>query len=448
MPGSAVDTISVAELTRRLRRAVEPVSAECWVEGEVSALKRASSGHAYFSLKDEAEPAVVECVMYKFYAQRARRHLLDGARLQVLGKATVYAPRGRLQLVVEAARPAGRGALLEALERLKEKLKSEGLLDASRKRPLPGSPRVIGLVTSASGAAFHDICTVAFRRGGAHLVLSPAAVQGDAAPQSLMRALDLIEALPDLDVIILGRGGGSAEDLMAFNQEQLVRRVARCRVPVVSAVGHEIDLSLTDLVADVRAATPSQAAELVVPDGVARVEALKRTERQLKRVISTRLLHQRAQVSRLRVSMSDPRFLIAERQQYADDLRLRLERTARRRTRVQRQRLERLRDRLLRRHPRVVVANALAELSPLAGRLSAAMRRRVQLARGSLDERASHLSGLSPLGVLRRGYAIVKKKNGQIVLSPQQVAEGEAVSVRVHRGQFGVRVLANEREDR
>src|SRR5882724_632891 len=277
------EVVSVSELDRRLRRSVEDASAKLWVEGELSSLKRAPSGHVYFSLKDEAEDAIIECVMYRFNAMRARRHLNEGARLQLNGQATVWAPRGRLQFVANEVRPAGRGALLEALEQLKQRLAGEGLFSLERKRALPAEPRVVGVVTSARGAAFHDIVSVAFRRGDVKIVLAPALVQGEGAPESLIRALDLIERYPGLDVVVLGRGGGSGEDLMAFNDERVVRRVARMRVPVVSAVGHEVDFSLTDLVADVRAATPSQAAELVVPELRARTAAWQRAHGALQR---------------------------------------------------------------------------------------------------------------------------------------------------------------------
>ena len=209
--GSPEEVISVAELDRRLKRAVEAVTGREWVEGEIASLKLAPSGHAYFSLKDEREDAIVECVMYRMNAQRARRHLTDGARVQLFGRATLWAPRGRLQLVAESLRPAGRGALLEALEKLKARLLAEGLFAPEKKRPLPAEPRVVGVVTSAAGAAFHDIRTVAFRRGGVRLVLSPAVVQGEAAPESIVRAIDLLERYPGLDVMIVGRGGGSAD---------------------------------------------------------------------------------------------------------------------------------------------------------------------------------------------------------------------------------------------
>src|SRR5450432_418376 len=378
------EVISVSELDRRLRRSVEDVSSQVWVEGEVSSLKRAPSGHVYFSLKDEVEDAIIECVMYRFNALRARRHLNEGARLQLIGQATVWAPRGRLQFVVNEVRPAGRGALLEALEQLKERLAKEGLFAVERKRPLPAEPRVVGVVTSKSGAAFHDIVTVAFRRGDVKIVLAPALVQGEGAPETIVRALDLIERYPGLDVVIVGRGGGSGEDLMAFNDERVVRRVARMRVPVVSAVGHEVDFSLTDLAADVRAATPSQAAELVVPELRARAAVLQRARHALQRAARARLMHLRTRIERARSRLSDPRFTIAERQQELDELHTRLRRRTTQTVASQRAALELLTRRLYTRHPRAVLASARADLGPLNVRLANAAQRRLARAESRL----------------------------------------------------------------
>ena len=219
--------LSVADLDRRLKRAVEGAAGDVWVEGEVSGAKPASSGHVYFLLKDEREDASIECVMYRSASLRSRQLMRDGARVQLRGRATVWAPRGRLQFTAEHARPAGRGALLEALEALKTRLLAEGLFAPERKRSLPSDPRVIGVVTSRSGAVIHDITKVAFRRGAVRIILSPALVQGPAAALHLIEALDLLEQLRDLDVIIIGRGGGSADDLMVFNDEAVVRGVHR-----------------------------------------------------------------------------------------------------------------------------------------------------------------------------------------------------------------------------
>ena len=436
----AEEAIGVAELARRLRRAVEGVTGKEWVEGEVASLRVAASGHLYFCLKDEREDAMIDCVMYRTQALRARRHVIDGARVQLFGRATVWAPRGRLQLVAEAARPAGRGAILAALEALKEKLRAEGLFLPGRKRALPREPRVIGVVTSAHGAAIHDIVTVAFRRGGVRILLSPALVQGDGAAASIVLAIDRLEQVRDLDVLVIGRGGGSSDDLMAFNDERVVRRVAAARVPVVSAVGHEIDTTLTDAVADVRAATPSEAAELVVPDSVARASALSRAETALIRAMHSRLLEDEHVVSRLRGKIGDPRFLIAEKQQYLDELSLRLERRVGRDTAQRRAALESLRQRLSARHPRAVVAEARARLGPLRERLGAAAELRVEAARGALGEVVAGLDALSPLAVLSRGYAIATTSAGRAVRSSSEVKAGDELSIRLHEGRLDATV--------
>jgi exodeoxyribonuclease VII large subunit len=437
------DVITVGELDRRLRRAVEVASDDFWIEGEVASLKRAPSGHVYFTLKDEREDAVIDCVMYRFDAQRARRVLTEGARLQLKGRATVWAPRGRLQLVGTLARLAGRGELLLALEKLKELLAKEGLFDAARKRALPKAPRIVGVVTSGSGAAFHDIRTVAFRRGGLKLVLAPALVQGEAAAPSIVAALDLLERYPGLDALIVGRGGGSGEDLMAFNDERVVRRIARCKVPVVSAVGHEVDITLTDLVADVRAATPSQAAELLVPDRAQQREALARCERHLVRAQVSFMAAVHARLSRLTYRVTDPRFVIAARQQELDEL-------AERMTRVTRQRLVRSRrahndllQRLAHRHPERVLSRARGQLAQLSGRLATAARFELGQRRKAFGTRAAQLHALSPLAVLGRGYAIALR-DGLPVLSSQELSPGDHVQVRVAHGAFRARVTQIE----
>lgn len=437
---SGAEVVSVAELDRRLRRAVETTTGDFWVEGEVTSLKQAASGHSYFCLKDEREDAVIDCVMYRFDAQRARKHLKDGARLQLWGRATVWAPRGRLQLVGTFARPAGRGALLEALEALKRRLDAEGLFALEKKRPLPLDPHIVGVVTSAHGAAFHDIRTVAFRRGSVRLVLAPALVQGDGAPDSLVAALDLLERYRGLEVVIIGRGGGSGEDLMAFNDERVVRRVAAFRVPVVSAVGHEVDISLTDLVADVRAATPSQAAELVVPDDRARRDVLQRRRSALERALRSRLELERARLAHLQAALGDPRFIMVQRQQELDELVERLRRRAERSLRLRASRVAGLERRLQSRHPRTVIARARGDAGPLKVRLVAAVERRLARNRSALADAVARLHALSPLAVLSRGYAIATRADGRALRDVSEIARGERVSVRLSRGHFAAEV--------
>lgn len=433
------EAVSVADFVKRLRRAVEATAVRDWIEGEVASLKSAPSGHLYFSLKDEREDACLECVMYRREALRGRRYVIQGARVQIRGRPTVWTPRGRLQFVADGARAAGRGALLAALEALKEKLRAEGLFDPARKRPLPQDVRIVGVVTSAHGAAVHDIVTVAFRRGSVRIVLSPALVQGEGAPASILTAIERLERYPGLDVVIIGRGGGSGDDLMAFNDERVARRIAKIRVPVVSAVGHEVDTTLTDWVADVRAATPSQAAELVVADASVREEALSRAKIALARAMHARVLEDEHTLERLQSRLTDPRFVIAEKQQLLDDFLTRLERRATRESSRRRTALDALRSRLSARHPRAVVEHARAELGPLSARLSAAIERRLGSARGELGQSASRLDALSPLNVLSRGYAIATHE-GRALRRATDVRRGDAITLRLHEGRVGATV--------
>jgi exodeoxyribonuclease VII large subunit len=279
------------------------------------------------------------------------------------------------------------------------------------------------------------------------LVLAPAVVQGEAAPDSIVRALDLIERYPGIDVVIVGRGGGSGEDLSAYNDERVVRRVAKMAVPVVSAVGHETDVALTDLVADVRAATPSQAAELVVPDRRARSAALARCRAALDRVLRSYFALERSRLARLRAELGDPRFIVVERQQELDELSVRLERQFERDLASRRGELESLRGRLLAEHPRAVLARSRARLGPLRVRLDAAASRHLQRTRGRLAGAATRLDGLSPLAVLGRGYAIATGADGRAVRDARALAPGDAVSVRVLRGSFAARVTEVEPGD-
>jgi exodeoxyribonuclease VII large subunit len=433
--------LSVGELDRRLKRAVEGVGPAVHVEGEVSGLRPAASGHAYFILKDEVEEAMIDCVMYRSAPPRSRRLLAEGARVVLIGRPTFWAPRGRLQFTAEEARPAGRGALLEALERLKEKLSAEGLFDPERKRRLPAEPRVIGVVTSAGGAAIHDIVTVAFRRGAAKILLSPALVQGAGAAAQMIKAIALLERVPEVDVVILGRGGGSAEDLGAFNDEQLVRKVAASRVPIVSAVGHEIDTTFTDLAADARAATPSQAAELLVPDSEAREAALEHLRARLEQALDRTLEDAQDELDRLAARLGTPERLLAPRRQRVDDALERIEAAAGRIVRERRGAVSRLERRLAARHPMALISAAHGALAPLELRLVSAMRRGLAERRRALAHDAGSLDALSPLAVLGRGYAIATTPSGKAIRDAREVSPGDPLDLRVHSGRIRATVV-------
>jgi exodeoxyribonuclease VII large subunit len=432
--------LSVGELDRRLKRLVENGGARVHVVGEVTSLKEVGSGHAYFTLKDEQEDASIDCVMYRTCAPRARRLLVDGARIIVIALPTFYASRGRLQLIVSDARPQGRGALLEALERLKQRLLAEGLFAKDRKRPLPREPNVIGVVTSGSGAAIHDIATVAFRRGNVRILLARANVQGAGAAQKMAEAIERLCQVAAVDAIILGRGGGSADDLSAFNAELLVRKVAESRVPIVSAVGHEVDTTLTDLAADARAATPSQAAELLVPDARAQADAITHLIARTRRAMSARLDLARSVVERQSNRLGTPERLLARHRHSIDESCLRLAAAMRRLGSARRAEVTRVDHRLRAQHPTSVIARARGSLEPLQVRLCAAMQKRLADRRGDLGTLAARLDALSPRAVLRRGYAIAVGPSLRALLDVTALSPGDAVTVHLHRGSFGAEV--------
>ncbi len=438
--------LTVAELDRAIRGTLErSFAASTLVEGEVTGARAAPSGHIYLCLKDEEEEATIDVVIYKSsLTPRMRALLVDGARVRMRGRPTFWPPRGKLQFVADRADATGKGALLEALERLKAKLAAEGLFAAERKRTLPIEPRVLGVVTSANGAAIHDVCRVAFRRGGARILLAPALVQGVGAADSIRRALLALQRVALVDVIIVGRGGGSSEDLAAFNDEALVRTVAACRVPVVSAVGHEVDVTLTDFAADARAATPSQAAEMLVPDTRARRERLVQARARLARAIRGRVTEGRVALGDIQSKLGDPRLAIASHQQSLDDLGARLEAATRGAVVKRRDTLSRAQERLAYVHPRAVVARERASFVRIADRLAVVMRGAIERRAGSLGAVGARLDALSPLKVLSRGYAIATSSDGRAVRGARDVRAGDRVNVRVDGARFDAEVTSVE----
>jgi exodeoxyribonuclease VII large subunit len=419
-----------------------------WVEGEVIDSRPAPSGHLYFCLKDEREDASVDAVVYRSnVTNRTRQLCVDGARVRLRGRPTLWAPRGRLQFLADRVQAVGRGALLEAIERLKAKLASEGLFAAERKRPLPDDPRTVGVVTSPSGAVIHDICRVAFRRGGARILLAPAQVQGAGAVESICRAIAQLQRVAEVDVIVVGRGGGSADDLGAFNEEAVVRAVAGCRVPVVSAVGHDVDVTLVDFAADARAATPSQAAEMTVPDRRARRQLLRRTGMHLARAVHARLSRDSAAISRLAGRLGDPRLAIAAHQQALDERTVRLASGMRALVAQRREALARGQRRLAYLHPRAGILRERAEVARLQARVAALWNRSFERRFSLLRHAASRLDALSPLKVLARGYAIATRDDGRAVRTANDVGAGDSLHVRVRDARIETTVVKVEPVD-
>jgi exodeoxyribonuclease VII large subunit len=439
--------LRVAELDRLIKRSLDRAFTQpVWVEGEVTGARAAPSGHLYFALRDEEEEAAIDCAIYKTnITPRARSLLKDGARVRLRGQPDFWAPRGRLQLICDRVAPAGRGALLEALEKLKEKLAAEGLFADERKRKLPREPRIIGVVTSSGGAAIHDVCKVAFRRGPAHILLAPALVQGANAGDSIRRALFALQRVPGVDVIIVGRGGGSSEDLAAFNEEGVVRAVAACNVPVVSAVGHEVDVTLTDFAADARAATPSQAAEMLVPDVRERAHLLAQANKHLARVMRARLAEHRAHVAGVLRALSDPRLAIASFQQSLDDRTTRLATCGEAIVARRRAAIEKLQHRLAFQHPRVVIDRERTAILRADERMVATMRALVMRRASDIASSSGRLDALSPLKVLARGYAIATTEDGRALRDASDAREGDKVIVRVHAARIDAKITRIEK---
>jgi exodeoxyribonuclease VII large subunit len=428
-------TLSVREAVELANRALEQGVAVIWVEGEVSNLVLARSGHAYFTLKDHN--AALPCAMWSTSLRRLRFRLEEGQRLRVLGRMGVYASQGRFQLYVEQAEPVGLGELTLALDQLKQKLAAEGLFASERKRALPPWPRIVGVVTSPSGAAVHDIVKVIRRRMPTRVLLSPAKVQGPEAPHELTVALRRLCRVPGVDVIIVGRGGGSIEDLWAFNHEGLARAIATCPIPVVSAVGHEVDVTICDLVADRRAATPSQAGELVVPDRHAMLERLRDRERRLLRTIERRTLDlgARLHAASSRIERWGQAWARVERDHLAS-ARRRLEQCARASLTAEQRRLAALEPV----HPRARITAERKRLHELERRLMRAGKGLTAGLRPRLARAAGKLDALSPLAVLGRGYSLVAAPDGSLLRDASTVAIGDALTVRLARGQLDVEV--------
>ena len=436
------DIWTVSRLTREARAVLEGSFPLLWVEGEISNLSQPASGHLYFSLKDPA--AQVRCAMFR------NKRLLLGFRpangQQVLARVRVslYEGRGDFQLVVEHLEPAGEGALRLEFERLKRKLAAEGLFDPASKRPLPAFPRQVGLITSPTGAAVRDLISVFGRRFPAlPLVIYPAQVQGEGATAELLAMLALANRRAECDVLILARGGGSLEDLQAFNDETLARAIRASAIPVVTGIGHEIDFTLADLAADQRGATPSAAAELVSPSVPHLQQRLAALDQRLRQAQGRYLegLRYRCQTATHRLHRQHPLAELERRQQRTDDLERRLGEALRRRLDGLHRRRDQAGSRLLHLNPVTRLAVLRQRLTALDDRLRQAPSRQLALRREHLAGLALTLDALSPLGTLARGYAILRRgETGELIRDASQVAVGELIAARLGRGNLTARI--------
>jgi exodeoxyribonuclease VII large subunit len=436
----ALRPVSVSELTTRLKSTVERAFTGLAVEGEISNCRQWSSGHVYFTLKDDY--AQIRAVVFRMTARQLKVRPEDGMRVIAYGRISVYEVKGEYQLIVDAMQPHGLGALLAAFDQLKRKLQAEGLFEPSRKRPLPVFPRRIGVVTSLDGAAVRDIVRVlCHRHPAARIVIRAARVQGDGAASDLIRALRVVVRVAGVDVVILGRGGGSAEDLRAFNDEGLARAIAACPVPVIAAVGHEVDFTIADFVADVRAATPSNAAELVVDRADNFRTRIERASARLGQILRYGAERRRQQTDRLDLRLKQWPVRVVMRDRDRQELTLRLHHAMRDRIGRGAQRIDGLRRRLERRDVRRVVADLTTRIVRADGRLRALATARRIAWQARVRALAAQLDALSPLAVLGRGYAVCwNESRTSIIRSSLAVASGDAVLVTLAEGELACRV--------
>jgi exodeoxyribonuclease VII large subunit len=430
--------LTVSELTREIKGALEGAFGAVWLTGEVSNLRRAPSGHVYLTLKDAG--AQLRAVVWGSTARYLRHLPADGDQVLCRGRVTVYEARGDYQVIVDYLEPAGVGDLYRRFEEVKARLGAEGLFDPDRKRPLPALVRRVAVVTSPTGAAVRDILNVLGRRApGMAVLVVPALVQGRDAPRQVIAALEAAAGHGGLDAVVVARGGGSLEDLAAFNDEALARAIAACPVPVVAGVGHETDVTIADLVADLRAPTPSAAAELISTPWVEWRAHVERMRDRLALAARARLAERRLAVERARGRLVDPAEHLRRLIQRVDDLHATLGRLAFRRLGSARHGAEYARVRLLAASPGARLPHLAHRSDMLAARAERAMGVGLERAGARLAGASGRLEGLSPMNVLARGFAVARK-DGQVLRDAARVRVGDRIQVRLHRGELDCRV--------
>ncbi len=433
----------VRELVGQVRELVEREYVDVWVEGEISNCRPAPSGHLYFTLKDA--DAQLPVVLFRRQAMLLRFRPEDGLHVLARGRVSIYEQRGQMQLVAETLEPVGAGSLQLAFEQLKQRLKNEGLFDAERKRPLPAFPHTVGIVTSPTGAVIRDFLNIVGRRhSGLSVLLFPVSVQGEQAPAEIETALAELNACGLVDAIVLARGGGSLEDLAAFNSERVARAIATSRLPVVSAIGHETDFTIADFVADLRAPTPSAAAELITQAQHKIAEFLVTQSHRLVRAARFQLLQARQRLTHLPMSRTEGRIaaLLHRSAQRLDELSFRLEMAVSGPLRLYQRQVTDLGATVLRHDPRQGLAQARERLAACRTHLDRALERLMHGEASTLSALNARLHSLSPLAVLDRGYALVLTATGGVVRSTAQVAAGDQVVTRLSDGVFTSRVEA------
>lgn len=419
-----------------VRISLETDFAEVWLEGEISNLRAPGSGHLYCTLKDQASQ--IRAVIFRSAAVRLRFGLEEGLHVVVRGRLSVYEPRGEYQVILDHLEPKGLGALQLAFEQLKRRLEAEGLFSRERKQTLPVFPRTVGIVTSPTGAAVRDLITVLHRRCPVlRIIIAPVQVQGPGAAEQITVAIEALNRLGMVDVMIIGRGGGSLEDLWSFNEEAVVRAIAASRVPIVSAVGHETDVTLADFAADVRAPTPSAAAEMVVPVLTEIVERLGMLTACCRRAISLRCLEQHQRLDLLLTHMEDMRFRVLKEAQRVDGAVAGMREAVRSQLKQTMVNVQAWTSALMSRSPELQVRRDLVMVPQLRSRLIAAVNHGLKRKTEQTHAYLSRFNGLSPLAILDRGYGILETVPGRrIIRDAGQVSVGEEIQARLARGKI------------
>ena len=439
MPNEA--PITVSQLNRKAKTLLEQGIARLWVEGEISNLSRPSSGHIYLSLKDENAQ-----VSAAWFRQRQRGPAIgfkNGDKVLAYGRVSIYEARGNYQLIIEQMEPAGEGVLKQRFDALKKKLLAEGLFDEDRKRELPALPSRIGVITSPSGAAIRDIVSVLGRRFPAvPVIIYPAAVQGEAAPGELMAALDTAIRRDECDVLIIGRGGGSLEDLWAFNDEALARAIADCPIPIVSAVGHEVDFTISDFVADVRAPTPSGAAEIVVPNQQDWLHRINTLAMRIGRIGERKVQDRAQELDWLgkRLVAASPKATLRRQHDNLRENRSRLAAIMRTRLLEMRNNTQALSGELLQQSPALMVQRSIGQLATLQQRLGGSAHDALSGVAHRIALLGRALNSVSPLATLDRGYAIVLDENGKALTDASKANKGDEIRARLAKGELVAKV--------
>ncbi|MEC5318747.1 exodeoxyribonuclease VII large subunit [Brenneria populi subsp. brevivirga] len=438
-PSAAIFTVS--RLNQTVRQVLEMEMGQIWLSGEISNFSQPASGHWYFTLKDER--AQVRCAMFRNSNRRVTFRPQNGQQVLIRASITLYEPRGDYQLLAESMQPAGDGLLQQQFEQLKQRLAAEGLFDPQFKQALPSPARQVGVITSASGAALHDILQVLQRRDPSlPVVVYPTAVQGADAPLQIVRAIELANRRDECDVLIVGRGGGSLEDLWSFNDERVARAIFASRIPVVSAVGHETDVTIADFVGDLRAPTPSAAAELVSRNQLELIRQIQSQRQRLEMAMDYYLAQRGRDFTRLqhRLQQQHPQLRLARQQTQLVKLRQRLDEGMQAQLKQLARRSERLRQRLTQQQPQAKIHRAQQRLQQLQYQMRRAVERRLNQHKQRLGVACSRLEGVSPLATLARGYNVTTAQDGRVLKSVAQVAPDDLLQTRLQDGWVESRV--------